>query len=143
MLGTVAVTVGTHNLAAGVFTGVLLASLFFANKISHFMYCETSYSEDKSVKTYKFVGQVFFNSADKFYKIFDFKELVDKVEIDLTRAHFWDVTAVYALDKSVLKLRKEGKEVEIIGQNEASSTIIDRFGIHDKPEEIDRIMGGH
>ena len=66
-----------------------------------------------------------------------------KVVIDLTRAHFWDVTAVYALDKSVLKLRKEGKEVEIIGQNEASSTIIDRFGIHDKPEEIDRIMGGH
>lgn len=41
------------------------------------------------------------------------------------------------------KSGKEGKEVEIIGQNEASSTIIDRFGIHDKPEEIDRIMGGH
>jgi SulP family sulfate permease len=95
------------------------------------------------IKTYKIVGQVFFNSADKFYKIFDFKENIDKVVIDLTRAHFWDVTAVYALDKSVLKLRKEGKEVEIIGQNEASSTIIDRFGIHDKPEEIDRIMGGH
>ena len=37
MLSTVAVTVYTHNLAFGVFTGVLLASLFFANKISHFM----------------------------------------------------------------------------------------------------------
>jgi SulP family sulfate permease len=53
------------------------------------------------------------------------------------------VTAVYSLDKAVMKLRKEGKEVEVIGQNEASSTIIDRFGIHDKPEEIDKIMGGH
>src|SRR5574344_222915 len=143
MLSTVAVTVYTHNLAFGVVTGVLLASLFFANKISHFMYSEIFYNDNKTIKTYKIVGQVFFNSADKFYKIFDFKENIDKVVIDLTRAHFWDVTAVYALDKSVLKLRKEGKEVEIIGQNEASSTIIDRFGIHDKPEEIDRIMGGH
>jgi len=143
MLATVAVTVGTHNLAAGVFTGVLLASLFFANKISHFMYCETSYSEDHMSKTYKFVGQVFFNSADKFYKIFDFKEGLDRVVIDVTRAHFWDISAVYALDKAVIKLRREGADVEVIGQNEASATIIDRFGIHDKPEEIEKVMGGH
>lgn len=143
MLGTVAVTVGTHNLAAGVFTGVLLASLFFANKISHFMYCDASYSEDSAIKTYKFVGQVFFNSSDKFYKTFDFKEVVDKVVIDLTRAHFWDISAVYALDKAVIKLRREGAEVEVVGQNEASSTIIDRFGVHDKPEEIEKVMGGH
>lgn len=143
MLSTVAVTVGTHNLAAGVFTGVLLASLFFANKISHFMYCETSYNEDQTQKTYKFVGQVFFNSADRFYAHFDFKEVLDKVVIDLTRAHFWDISAVYALDKAVIKLRREGTEVQIVGRNEASSTIIDRFGIHDKPEEIEKVMGGH
>lgn len=143
MLTTVLVTVYTHNLAHGVFSGVLLASLFFANKISHFMYCETSYNEDKTVKTYKFVGQVFFNSADKFYKSFDFKEVVDKVIIDLTRAHFWDISAVYALDKAVIKLRREGSDVKVVGQNEASSTIIDRFGISDKPEEIEKVMGGH
>ena len=143
MLSTVAITVYTHNLAMGVLTGVLLASLFFANKISHFMYNETFYNEDKSVKIYKFVGQVFFNSADRFYEMINFKEDVKKVIIDVTRAHFWDISAVYALDKSVIKLRKEGKEVEIIGQNEATKTIIDRFGIHDKPEEIEKIMGGH
>ncbi len=143
MLSTVGVTVYTHNLALGVITGVLFASLFFANKISHFMYCDISYDETKSTKTYKFVGQVFFNSADKFYEIIDFKEDLNKVIIDVTRAHFWDVTAVYALDKSVIKLKKEGKNVEIFGQNEASRTIIDRFGIHDKPEEIEKVMGGH
>ena len=143
MLSTVAVTVYTHNLAMGVLTGVLLASLFFANKISHFMYNEIFYNEDKTLKTYKFVGQVFFNSADRFYEMIDFKEDVKKVIIDVSRAHFWDISAVYALDKSVIKLRKEGKEVEIIGQNEASKTIIDRFGIHDKPEEIEKVMGGH
>ena len=143
MLTTVIVTVYTHNLAHGVFSGVLLASLFFANKISHFMYCDSVYNDDRTVKTYKFVGQVFFNSADKFYAQFDFKEVLDKVIIDLTRAHFWDISAVYALDKAVIKLRREGCEVEIIGQNEASLTIIDRFGIHDKPEMIEKVMGGH
>ncbi|WP_368029400.1 SulP family inorganic anion transporter [Arcobacter sp. s6] len=143
MLSTVAVTVYTHNLALGVITGVLFASLFFANKISHFMYCNMSYNEDKSTKTYQFVGQVFFNSADKFYETINFKEVLDKVIIDISRAHFWDISAVYALDKAVIKLRREGADVEVIGQSEASKTIIDRFGIHDKPEEIEKVMGGH
>lgn len=143
MLTTVGVTVYTHNLAHGVFSGVLLASLFFANKISHFMYCESNYNDDKTLKIYRFIGQVFFNSADKFYEQFDFKEVLDKVTIDLTRAHFWDISAVYALDKAVIKLRRQGCEVEIIGRNDASATIIDRFGVHDKPELIDKVMGGH
>jgi sulfate permease, SulP family len=143
MLSTVGVTVYTHNLALGVITGVLFASLFFANKISHFMYCNISYNEDKSSKTYQFVGQVFFNSADKFYETINFKEVLDKVIIDISRAHFWDISAVYALDKAVIKLRREGADVEVIGQSEATKTIIDRFGIHDKPEEIEKVMGGH
>ena len=143
MISTVAVTVYTHNLALGVITGVLFASLFFANKISHFMYCNIIYDERKELKTYEFIGQVFFNSADKFYETIDFKEDIKDVIIDVTRAHFWDISAVYALDKSVIKLKKEGKTVKVIGQNEASKTIIDRFGIHDKPEEIEKVMGGH
>lgn len=141
MLSTVGVTVGTHNLAFGVLTGVLLASLFFANKISHFMYCEIF--QDEETKTYKIVGQVFFNSADRFVDFFDFKEKISSVLIDLRRAHFWDISAVHALDKSVIKFRKEGINVKVIGQSEASATIIDRFAIHDNPQEIEKVMGGH
>lgn len=143
MLATVCVTVYTHNLAHGVFAGVLLASLFFANKISHIMYCQSSYNDEKSSKTYKFVGQIFFNSAEKFYNCFDFKEVLEEVIIDLKEAHFWDISAVYALDKAVIKLRREGAIVKIVGQNEASATIIDRFGVHDKKEEIEKILKGH
>nr|WP_202798371.1 SulP family inorganic anion transporter [Microbulbifer agarilyticus] len=143
MLSTVIVVVFTHNLAFGVFVGVLLASLFFANKVSHFMYVSSELDEEKNCRTYKVVGQVFFNSADKFVAAFDFKEALDKVVIDLSRAHFWDVSAVYSLDKSVVKFRREGAEVELIGLNEASSTIVDRFGVHDKPEEIEKVLGGH
>jgi sulfate permease, SulP family len=143
MVMTVIVVVWTHNLALGVFVGVLLASLFFANKISHFMYVETDFDQEKDTRTYHIIGQVFFNSADKFVAAFDFKEVVEKVVIDLHRAHFWDITSVSALDKAVIKLRRQGADVELIGLNEASSTIIDRFGVHDKPEEIEKIMGGH
>ena len=143
MVMTVFVVVWTHNLALGVFVGVLLASLFFANKISHFMYIESELDEAHDVRTYHVIGQVFFNSADKFIAAIDFKEVVEKVVIDLNRAHFWDITSVSTLDKAVLKLRRQGAKVDLIGLNEASSTIIDPFGIHDKPEEIEKVIGGH
>ncbi len=143
MISTVAVVVWTHNLAYGVFVGVLLAALFFANKVSHFMYVEKELDEENSVRRYNVHGQVFFNSAAKFVAQFNFKEAVEKIVIDLSRAHFWDISAVSALDKAVIKFRREGAEVELIGLNQASETIVDRFGIHDKPEEIERIMGGH
>ncbi|WP_395377357.1 SulP family inorganic anion transporter [Marinicella sp. W31] len=143
MIATVLVVVWTHNLAYGVFVGVLLASLFFANKVSHFMYVEKSLSEDNTVRTYQFHGQVFFNSADKFTAQFDFKEAVERVVIDLSHAHFWDITAVHVLDMAVIKMRREGAKVEIIGLNRASETIVDRFGVHDKPELLQRVLGGH
>src|SRR5690606_26590273 len=136
MLVTVAVVVFTHNLAFGVLAGVLLAAMFFANKIGHHMDVRSSLDETGNHRSYEVIGQVFFSSADKFVADFDFKEALSKVTIDLHRAHFWDITAVAALDKVVIKFRREGVDVEVLGLNEASSTIVDRFGVHDKPEAI-------
>ncbi len=141
MAATVAVVVATHNLAYGVFVGVLLAALFFANKVARFKYVTSQASEDGRLRTYRVVGQVFFASADKFVEFFDFREVLEKVVIDLSQAHFWDITAVSALDKVVLKFRREGTEVELIGLNEASATIVDRFAVHDKPGAVDALMG--
>jgi SulP family sulfate permease len=141
MVTTVVVVVATHNLAYGVFAGVLLAALFFANKVAQYKYVTSTLSEDGLARTYRVVGQVFFASADKFVDFFDFREAVDKVTIDLCQAHFWDITAVSALDKVVLKFRREGTEVEVIGLNEASTTIVDRFAVHDKPGAVDNLMG--
>jgi SulP family sulfate permease len=141
MLVTVAIVVATHNLALGVFAGVLLASLFFANKIGQYLYIESELEPQALHRRYRVVGQVFFSSAEKFTAAFDFKEDVDKVTIDLTHAHFWDITAVSALDKVVIKFRREGTEVDVIGLNEASATIVDRFAVHDKPEAVDQLMG--
>jgi sulfate permease, SulP family len=63
------------------------------------------------------------------------------VRIDLTHAHFWDITAVSALDKVVMKFRRKGTEVEVLGLNEASATLVDKFGVHDKDVADDILMG--
>ncbi len=143
MLTTVAVTVGTHNLAIGVFVGVLLAAMFFANKVGNILYIGSEEADAGSRRIYHVVGQVFFASSERFGSAFDFKETVEKVTIDLSRTHFWDITAVQALDRVVIKFRREGTEVELIGLNEASATIVDRHAIHDDPAAVEKLMGGH
>jgi SulP family sulfate permease len=60
--------------------------------------------------------------------------------IDVSRAHFWDLTAVGALDKVVVKFRREGTRVQVLGLNEASATLVDRFAVHDKPDAVDQLM---
>jgi SulP family sulfate permease len=141
MLATVVVVVFSHNLALGVFVGVLLASLFFASKVGRFMGIKSERLDDIT-RNYTVVGQVFFASSDAFTHSFDFKEANEKIIIDLKHAHFWDVTAVAALDKVVMKFRREGAEVELVGMNEASQTIVDRFGVYDK-EDVTDILDAH
>ena len=140
MISTVIVVVATHDLAKGVFVGVLLSALFFAGKVGR-LFRVTSTTEDGGrARYYRVTGQVFFASADQFIASFDFKEAVEKVTIDVSQSHFWDITAVSALDKAVLKFRREGTHVEVVGLNEASSTLVDRFGIHDKPDAMEQLL---
>lgn len=143
MVSTVVVTVYTHNLAMGVLVGILLAAMFFANKVGNILYIGSTTEASGQQRIYSVVGQVFFASSDRFTRAFDFKESVAKVTIDLSRAHFWDVTAVQALDRVVIKFRREGTEVELIGLNEATATIVDRYAIHDDPVAVDKLMNGH
>lgn len=141
MVVTVIVVVATHNLAYGVIAGTLLAAMFFANKIAHYLDIASKPDPEHSHRTYYVVGQVFFGSADRFTNAFDLNEKLETLTIDLRDAHFWDITAVAALDKVVLKLRREGVQVDVIGMNRATSTLVDRFGVHDKPDGIDTLLG--
>ncbi|CAN5174875.1 SulP family inorganic anion transporter [soil metagenome] len=140
MIATVLVTVFTHDLAKGVLVGVLLSGLFFAHKVGRLLRIDRSSEDEGRVRVYKVVGQVFFASSEAFIGAFDFREAVQRVRIDVSRAHFWDITAISALDKVVLKFKREGAEVEVTGLNEASATLVDRFGVHDKPEAVEQIM---
>ena len=140
MIVTVAVTVSTHDLAQGVLSGVLLSGFFFAHKVGRILVIRSRSEDEGRVRTYTVLGQVFFASADRFGQSFDFKEVIDVVRIDVSRAHFWDITAVSALDKVVIKFRREGADVEVIGLNEASATMVDRFGLHDKEGAEDLLL---
>ncbi len=141
MVATVVTVVGTHDLAKGVIVGVLLSALFFARKVGRVLHVGSALSADERIREYRVTGQVFFASSEAFIKAFDFREALDAVRIDVSHAHFWDLTAVGALDKVVLKFRREGTEVDIHGLNEASATIVDRLALHDKPDAAERLMG--
>lgn len=141
MLATVVFVVWTHNLAIGVLVGVLLSGIFFAWKIAQLFGVHSTITQDGRHRTYTVEGQLFFASSEDFMKAFDFKEAPERVTIDVSRAHIWDISSVAALDMAVLKFRREGAEVDIIGLNEASETIVDKLAIHDKPGAMDKLLG--
>ena len=138
MITTVVVTVLTHNLAIGVVVGVALSAIFFSRKIAQLVVVDAYLQNDGSERVYAVGGQIFFVSVEDLLRAFDFREHVGKVIIDLTHAHLWDQSAVDAIDKIVLRFRKRGIHVELLGLNEASATLLDRLAIHDKPDTQDQ-----
>ncbi|RZJ22491.1 MAG: SulP family inorganic anion transporter [Acinetobacter sp.] len=126
MIAVVIVVLATHNLALGVFIGVLLSALFIINKLESEVKV-SSVLLNQSTRRYMISGQIFFSSSEKFFQFFDFQEPIDQVTIDLTHAHIWDITSVNMLNTVVQKFRDQNIQVEIMGLNEASSTLIDRY----------------
>ena len=137
MIATVIAVVYTHNLAIGVGVGIILSVLFFARKVAKMVTVSSSFDEATQTRVYTIMGQLFFVSTDEFLGSFDFEERIEHVKIDLTHAHLWDSSAVAAIDKVVFRLRRSGHEVELLGLNHASATIIDRLALHDKEGAVE------
>ncbi|MFJ1298331.1 SulP family inorganic anion transporter [Pseudomonadota bacterium AL_CKDN230030165-1A_HGKHYDSX7] len=137
MLTTVVVVVVTHNLAWGVLAGVVLSAVFFASKVQRVLSVDSALSEDGGTRRYHVRGQVFFASSEALLAEFDFKESVQRVELDVTQAHFWDITAIEALDRIVEKFRRNGIDTVVMGLNEASATLVQKYGRHDKQAPVD------
>ncbi|MBX3594426.1 SulP family inorganic anion transporter [Sphingomonas sp.] len=132
MLTTVVVVVATHDLSLGVLSGVLLSGVFFAGKVQRMFSVERERSADGQATTFRVTGQIFFASVERFTRAFQEDVAAPHVVIDVSPAHFWDISAVGALDKIVSRLRREGRSVEVIGYNRASADLVDRFALHDK-----------
>ncbi len=141
MIATVVTVVYTHNLAIGVLVGVLLSGIFFAGKIAQLFKVTSEITTSGSHRTYVVEGQLFYGSVEDFMNAFDFKEALNKVTIDVSRAHIWDISSVQALDMAILKFRRDGADVEVVGMNDATETLVDRLAIHDKPGAMDTLMG--
>ncbi len=125
MLTVVVIVLMTHNLALGVLVGVLLSALFLVNKLESEVRVRSELLN--RTRHYYIYGQIFFNSAEKFFQFFNFHETTEKVIIDLTHAHIWDITSVNMLKQVQNKFLHNNIQVEVIGMNEASRMLVDQF----------------
>jgi SulP family sulfate permease len=120
MLTTVIVTVTTHNLAYGVILGVVVAMVFFARRVAHFTEVVDIEHPDADTRVYAVHGVLFFASSNDLVYQFDYANDPTNIIIDLSEAQIYDSSTVAALDAISLKYHKKGKNVQIIGLNEAS-----------------------
>jgi SulP family sulfate permease len=134
MVTTVVVVVATHNLAMGVLAGVLLSGIFFTGKVRQMFRVVRTREAEQAV--YTVTGQIFFASVDLFERKLgpesQYDDASDHVMIDVSRAHFWDISATAALDKVVERMRRNGRSVQVRGLNEASADLVDKFALTDK-----------
>jgi SulP family sulfate permease len=130
MVATVVVTVATHNLAIGVGVGVLVAMVMFARRVAHFVTVERTVTgvEGHETATYTVNGELFFASSNDLYTQFEYALDPQFVVIDMHASHLWDASTIAALDAITEKYRHHGKDVKIIGLNDASSTMRERLG---------------
>ena len=127
MLATVGTVLATRDLSRGVLVGVLLSGVFFAGKVSRLSRIASALSADGATRTYQVEGQIFFASAQRLGEAIDTREEVPRLVIDVSAAHFWDISAVAALERVVTRARGQGREVEVVGLNTASATMVERF----------------
>lgn len=142
MLATVIVVVVTRDLSKGVLVGVLLSGVFFAGKVSRMFAVTKVLSNDGESLTYLVTGQVFFASASGLVDAVDYQDVPASVRIDVSGAHFWDVSAISALDDIVLKLRRHASAVEVVGLNQASASMVERFAIHHR-DDVPQTKSSH
>ena len=130
MVATVIVVVATHNLAIGVGVGVLVAMVLFARRVAHFVTVERTVKavNGRETATYVVNGELFFASSNDLYTQFEYALDPEHVVIDMHASHLWDASTIAALDAITEKYRNHGKEVEIVGLNEASVLMRNRLG---------------
>jgi sulfate permease, SulP family len=124
MIITVLTVVLTHNLAIGVFTGILLSAVFFVSKISQIS-VESELEGNKRIYTVH--GELFFASVTDLMKKFDYNEEVEIVDLDLSHTHIWDDSAVAAIDKIVYKFEGSNITINVKGLNEDSTELVNKL----------------
>ncbi|NVE94892.1 SulP family inorganic anion transporter [Altererythrobacter lutimaris] len=134
MLTTVVVVVATHNLALGVLAGVVLSGIFFTQKVMGMF--EVVRERDGDTAIYRAKGQIFYASVDRFQDALGPESTqpdpADHVIIDVSKAHFWDISGIAALDKAVERMRRNGRSVQVRGLNRASTDLFDKYALTDK-----------
>jgi SulP family sulfate permease len=95
--------------------------VLFARRVYHLVGVHRSVAD--GVARYEVTGERFFASSNDLYSQFEYADDPHRVVIDLTRSHVWDASTVAALDAIETKYSRRGKQVEIVGLNEASRDV--------------------
>ena len=129
MVITVAVVVATQNLAIGVVIGVFVASVMFVRRVAHLIEVRRELTEQDGVPLARYTveGQLLFASSNDLTTQFEYADDPDRVLIDLTKSHIWDVSTVAALDAIETKYQQRGKSVEFIGMNKFTTAFHTRL----------------
>ena len=129
MVTTVVITVWTHNLAIGVIAGVIVAMVAFARRVAHFVSVTRTVSGEGEEATahYTVDGELFFASSNDLTTQFEYSQDPDRVVIDMSASHIWDASTVAAIDAIVTKYETYGKEVELVGMNDATTALHGRL----------------
>ncbi len=130
MVMTVAVVVATNNLAIGVIVGVVVAMVMFARRVAHFTEVVDVAHPDEDTRVYAVIGELFFASSNDLVHQFDYVGDPRNVVIDLSRSHIWDASTVATLDAITTRYARKGKNVTILGLNEASQERHTRLAGH-------------
>ncbi|MCW4645630.1 SulP family inorganic anion transporter [Bacillus safensis] len=134
MVVTVVTVVATHDLSKGVFAGIILSAIFFVAKISK-VHVKVSPNSSKRETVYDIKGQLFFASVQDFVKSFSLSDQEkEKVTLNFAEAHIWDDSAVAAIDKVVLKLKENNKDVLLTGLNDDSKKLLKKLATYDQPD---------
>ncbi|WP_025680304.1 SulP family inorganic anion transporter [Paenibacillus massiliensis] len=132
MVITVAIVVYTHDLSKGVMVGVLLSALNFGWSMAKI---KVHVRSDEELKVYEVSGPMFFGSASNFLEHFSPAQDPAQIEINFTRSHIWDHSAVTAIGKVLNKYEETGRKVELTGLNEESRNLLSRMDL--------RSLSGH
>lgn len=120
MLVTIAIVVYTHNLAIGIFAGVLLSMIVFFAKASKIEFSAQGDTIDIS-------GQLFFASAASFIAYFQTNNLQQVTTLDLSRVHLWDESGVDALHTVIDLYEKNKQPLTIIGMTTTNEKLVERI----------------
>lgn len=109
MLVTIGIVVYTHNLAIGIFVGVLLSAVIFMAKLS-----TISIVQKDSVFAVK--GPLFFASTHAFLHYFEtFNYDNEQLTIDFSHSHILDHSGVEALKSFIIDMKNQKRIISIRG----------------------------
>ena len=116
------------DLAIAVISGIIISAICYVWKSSTHINAESKLNKNKTEKTYKLFGPLFFGSIDSFNQIFSPKNDPKNIIIDFNNSRVWDHSALEALKKIAKKYQKLNKNITYKGLSKDCASLLSKSG---------------